>query len=103
MKNLKEAITKYEVIKSWQWEDEFFSLLRVFPQTGRTHQIRVHLASIGHSVAGDKIYGRRKPKIESRLFLHAFLLEFKLPSGGILRLESDLPDDLIQILEKIEN
>jgi len=103
MKNLKEAITKYEVIKSWQWEDEFFSLLKVFPQTGRTHQIRVHLASIGHSVVGDKIYGRRKPKIESHLFLHAFLLEFKLPNGGILRLESDLPDDLIQILEKIEN
>jgi len=99
MKELKEAITEYEVLRSFDYQGEKFSLLKVFPKTGRTHQIRVHLASIGHPVVGDKIYGRKKEKIVSRLFLHAYLLEFNLPDDGILRLESELPDDLKQILE----
>jgi len=101
MKNLKEAVTEYEVVNSWLWEKEFFSLVKLFPKTGRTHQIRVHLASIGHPVVGDPIYGRRKNLIESRLFLHAFLLEFNLKNDSLLRLESDLPDDLKQVLKKI--
>ena len=104
MKELKEAITEYEVIKSFEYQREKFSLLKVFPKTGRTHQIRVHLSSIGHPIVGDKIYGRKKNLIiETRLFLHAFLLEFKSIDGTILRLESDLPEDLKELLERLIN
>ena len=102
MKELKEAITEYEVLRSFDYQGEKFSLLKVFPKTGRTHQIRVHLASIGHPVVGDKIYGRKKEKTASRLFLHAYLLEFPLPDNGILRLESELPADLKKVLENLK-
>lgn len=102
MKEVKNAITEYEVIKTFEYAKEKFSFLQVFPKTGRTHQIRVHLASIGHPIVGDKIYGRKKEKIKSRLFLHAFLLEFVSLEGSILRLESDLQGDLTKILAEIE-
>ncbi len=101
MKELKEAITEYEVIEIFEYQKEKLSLLKVFPKTGRTHQIRVHLASIGHPIVGDKIYGRKKQSIETRLFLHAYLLEFISPDGSAMCLESDLPEDLEQILVKI--
>jgi 23S rRNA pseudouridine1911/1915/1917 synthase len=101
MKELKEAITEYEVIKVFEWGKEKLTLLRVFPKTGRTHQIRVHLASIGHPIVGDKIYGRKKEKIAVRLFLHAYLLEFPSPNGTTLRLEADLPEDLERFLKEI--
>lgn len=100
MKELKEAITEYEVIKVFEWQKEKLTLLRVSPKTGRTHQIRVHLASIGHPVVGDKIYGRKKEKIAVRLFLHAYLLEFPSPNGTTLRLEVDLPEDLERFLKE---
>lgn len=102
MKELKEAITEYEVIKSFDFENEKLTLLRVFPKTGRTHQIRVHLASIGHPIVGDKIYGRKKEKMLVRLFLHAYLLEFVSPEGSVLRLESDLPKDLTETKEGLK-
>ncbi|MDD3614128.1 MAG: RluA family pseudouridine synthase [Candidatus Pacebacteria bacterium] len=102
MKELKEAITEYEVLTSFEYQGEKFSLVKVSPKTGRTHQIRVHLSSIGHPVVGDKIYGRKKEKIVSRLFLHAYLLEFPLPDDGILRLESELPADLKKVLENLK-
>ena len=101
MKELKEAVTEYEVIKSFEYEGEKFSLLKVFPKTGRTHQIRVHLSSIGHPILGDKIYGRRRQNFSPRLFLHAYLLEFKAPNGSVLHLESDLPSDLVNVLAKL--
>ncbi|MGB9847811.1 MAG: RluA family pseudouridine synthase [Minisyncoccia bacterium] len=100
MKELKEAITEYEVVDSWEFEGEKYSLLKVFPKTGRTHQIRVHLSSIGHPIVGDKIYGRKKNDLSPRLFLHAYFLEFKAPNGTVLHLESDLPQDLEFVLRK---
>jgi 23S rRNA pseudouridine1911/1915/1917 synthase len=72
-----------------------FSLLRVKPVTGRTHQIRVHLAFTGHAVAGDKLYGHRAVPGLPRQFLHATRLGFYQPtSGEWLELESPLPADL---------
>ena len=70
-----------------------FSLLSVSPKTGRTHQIRVHLASIGHPIIGDTLYAKKKKAvIIPRLMLHAYRLEFSAPSGKALRLEAP-PDE----------
>lgn len=78
------------------------SLLEIRPLTGRTHQIRVHLAAAGHPIAGDSRYGRRreKPKFP-RLFLHAHRLAFVHPETGERReFISPLPEDLLGILER---
>ena len=93
----REARTKYRVVKYIGG----YTLLEVRPETGRTHQIRVHLAAIGFPVVGDKIYGVKSPHL-SRQFLHACRLGFKLPSTGkYIEFESALPEDLEQALEDI--
>lgn len=75
------------------------SLLRVEPDTGRTHQIRVHLAAIGYPVVGDPIYGYRRQRLGlDRQFLHAWKLRFTLPSGERREFVAPLPDDLRQVL-----
>lgn len=96
----KEAVTEYKIIKKFN----DYSLLEVTPRTGRTHQIRVHLNSIGHPVAGDPIYGFRKsspPPNLKRLFLHAYKLDFTTPDGKHLTIEADLPEDLQKVLEDL--
>ncbi len=97
----REAITEYKVIKKFRNS----TLVEVFPKTGRTHQIRVHLKSIGHPVVCDKLYGFKKaecPPGLKRHFLHASSLEFNLPSGARIKLEADIPDDLQASLTKLE-
>lgn len=96
----KLAVTEYKVVKKFG----DFSLVEVYPKTGRMHQIRVHMASIGCPVVGDKIYGGRKSNPEglTRQFLHAFYLGLSLPNGKKMALEADLPDDLKTILTKLE-
>lgn len=99
----KLAITEYKVVKSYKG----FSLVEVFPKTGRMHQIRIHMASLGHPVVGDKVYGKRREisgglSPVGRQFLHAFYLSFSLPDGKKLALETDLPEDLEKILAKLE-
>ncbi len=79
-----------------------FSLLEVEPKTGRTHQIRVHLAHIGHPIVGDKLYGGKM--LSPRQFLHAAYLEFIHPvTGKRIHFESKLPEDLQKVLEKLQN
>jgi 23S rRNA pseudouridine1911/1915/1917 synthase len=76
------------------------TLLEVKPETGRTHQIRVHLAAIGYPVVGDAVYGGQSPLL-NRQFLHAHRLGFRLPaSGEWLDLKSELPDDLAGALAR---
>ena len=97
----KTALTKYKVIKRYQE----FTLLEVFLETGRTHQIRVHLASIGFSVVGDKIYGksRKKENINlNRQFLHAQEISFVLPTGEFLEVKSFLPKELEKVLKNLK-
>jgi 23S rRNA pseudouridine1911/1915/1917 synthase len=97
----KPAWTEYLVIK--RFKD--YSLLEVYPKTGRTHQIRIHLASIGHPIAGDEQYKFKRqpcPKNLSRQFLHAAYLKFQLPSGKIMEFKSELPKDLKEVLERLE-
>ncbi len=81
-----------------------WTLLELDLITGRTHQIRVHFAALGHPVAGDPVYGtgtaRKGPDGLERLFLHAWRLEFVSPaSTRLLRLEAPLPDELEAVLE----
>jgi 23S rRNA pseudouridine1911/1915/1917 synthase len=104
----KEATTFYEVLESFRG----FSLLRLTPKTGRTHQIRVHLSYIKHPIVADETYGGKliypwqladaEPIVEqpaiNRVALHATTLEFKHPTTGqVMSFEAPLPQD-IQIL-----
>lgn len=93
----REARTEYRVIKYIG----DYTLLEVRTETGRTHQIRVHLAAIGFPVVGDKVYGVKSPHL-SRQFMHACRLGFKLPSSGeYVEFKSELPPDLAQALGDI--
>ena len=80
-----------------------YSLLEVSLETGRTHQIRVHLAWLGVPVVGDTVYGRRKPSLGlQRQFLHAWRLSFAHPvDGHVVSLEAPLPSDLLQVLDSL--
>lgn len=83
-----------------------WTLLELDLVTGRTHQIRVHLAALGHAVAGDPVYGtgtsRRGPDDLERLFLHAWRLVFAAPAtGDLIRLEAPLPPELESVLERL--
>jgi len=93
----REARTEYHVV---DYTGDY-TLLEVRPETGRTHQIRVHLAAIGYPVIGDKVYGVKSPHL-SRQFVHASLLGFKLPSTGeYVEFTSPLPHDLKKALKDI--
>jgi 23S rRNA pseudouridine1911/1915/1917 synthase len=91
--NGRSALTEYRVLQRF----EKFTYLEVRIGTGRTHQIRVHLASLGHPVAGDRLYGARlygAPPAE-RIFLHAWRIAFASPATGKrVAVESPLPVDL---------
>jgi len=121
----KEAITEYKVLKYFiktqmntdkntdkhgyirvnrfsHPHESAYTLLSVWPKTGRTHQIRVHLASIQHPVVGDTLYGpKTSPFNLKRLFLHAESLEFSLENGRRMKIESGLPNELNDVLDKI--
>jgi len=93
----REARTQYQVIKYVGG----YTLLEVRPETGRTHQIRVHLSAIGYPVVGDTTYGVKSDYL-SRQFIHASRLGFRLPSTGEYKeFTSELPPDLAQALENI--
>ena len=94
----KNAITTYQVKESWFSSN--VSLLELQLETGRTHQIRVHLSSIGNPVVGDDVYGtNRKNLTLRRPFLHASKLSFEHPrTGKACEFESPLPEDLKSVL-----
>jgi 23S rRNA pseudouridine1911/1915/1917 synthase len=116
IKEGKHALTEFEVMKQF----EYLALLRLHLRTGRTHQIRVHLAHIHHPVLGDETYGGRKimtsgiegkKKAEvanmldkiSRQALHAKQLGFVHPvTKEMMRFDSELPDDMKQVLKFLE-
>lgn len=95
----RPALTTYRIEETYPG----FALLDVTIETGRTHQIRVHLAAIGHPVAGDKLYGARRPAPGlTRQFLHAYLLGLRLPSTGEYHeFVSPLPPDLDAVLSAL--
>ena len=90
----RDAVTYFELVELLDQD----ALLRVRLETGRTHQIRVHLAAIGLPVVGDPVYGVRDPAL-GRQFLHATRLAFAHPfTGARVEVESPLPDDLTRYL-----
>jgi 23S rRNA pseudouridine1911/1915/1917 synthase len=100
----REASTGYRVRERY----DAWTLLELDLITGRTHQIRVHLAAIGHPVAGDPLYGtgtsRRGPDTLERLFLHAWRLELTSPSTGrLIRAEAELPVELESVLDALRS
>ena len=97
--NSREAITHYFVLRNFAG----YTHLRVQLETGRTHQIRVHLSYIGHPVAGDEVYGNGKPKWLCGQCLHAKKIGFVHPrTGEYLEFDSDLPEYFKKFLREIE-
>ena len=89
------SITNYHVIET---SGGLYYLVELEPKTGRTHQIRVHLANIGHPIVGDRLYGGRPA---SRIFLHASYLEVTHPTTNKrIKFVSNLPEELEKILQK---
>ncbi len=93
----RSATTSYQVEKRFSGQ----TLVTAEPKSGRTHQIRVHFAAIGHPVVGDKLYGHPDAKLE-RQFLHAARLEFKSPAGGWVDVTSSLPVELKDYLQSLD-
>lgn len=97
----QRSITHYRVIESY----EDATLVECTLETGRTHQIRVHLSSIGHPIYGDSLYGNGEEEKDliNRQALHAYSLDFTSPrTGEILSLKSDLPDDIKTLIKKFK-
>ena len=100
-KDGKEAITHFKVLKRYH----NYTLLEIKIDTGRTHQIRVHMAEIGHPVVGDMVYsnGKNEFGIEGQM-LHAKSLDFKHPiTGEQMHLEAELPVYFKEVLEKLDS
>jgi 23S rRNA pseudouridine1911/1915/1917 synthase len=94
----RPARTAYTVLKYL----DGYTLVEARPETGRTHQIRVHFASVGHPVVGDATYGA-KSELVGRQFLHAQRLSFKLPSTGkTVEFTAPLPPDLRSALDRLK-
>lgn len=99
LENSREAVTHYSVIRNYAG----YTHLNVKLETGRTHQIRVHLSYIGHAVAGDEVYGNGKPKWLCGQCLHAKKIGFVHPkTGEYMEFDSELPDYFLKFLKSIE-
>lgn len=95
-RNGKSAITHYEVMES----NELNTLVKVNIETGRTHQIRVHMKYLGFPIDGDEVYGRGG--VGTRQMLHAYQLEFNHPiTGEKIELIGKLPDDFCETMKKM--
>lgn len=99
-KNSKNAVTHYELVEQY----DNFAHIRLKLETGRTHQIRVHMAYIGHPVAGDPVYGPKKViEYLGGQCLHAGLIGFKHPrTGKYIEIESELPEYFTDFLRRIK-
>ena len=96
--NSKNAVTHYFVQQRYVKN----TLLRLRLETGRTHQIRVHMAYIGHPVTGDEVYGSGEPKWLCGQCLHAKKIGFVHPDGRYLEFDSPLPDYFLRLLKSLE-
>ena len=99
-RNSKEAVTHWEVVKRYRG----YTHIRCKLETGRTHQIRVHMAHIGHPILGDLVYGRKKPELgQDSQCLHAGSLCFSHPRDGrTVLVFAELPPYFKEVIEKLE-
>lgn len=98
--NGRNAVTHFEVLKRYA----NFTLIKCILETGRTHQIRVHMKYIGHPLVGDSLYGPRKVIGNTGQFLHAAILGFKHPrTGEEMVFEAKLPENFQKMLRKLDN
>ncbi len=100
----KDAVTRYRVLRSGTSHNTVVSLVELYPETGRTHQIRVHLKYINHPIVGDWQYAGRKTARNDRVWaprvmLHAFAITLTHPvTGASLAIEAEVPDDMKSII-----
>ncbi|TAK89663.1 RluA family pseudouridine synthase [Patescibacteria group bacterium] len=94
----RQAVTHYQVLERLAGA----CLVSIGLETGRTHQIRVHFAHLGHPVVGDTLYGEPTPGL-NRQFLHAEQIEFVAPSGKTVKVSSPLPQELSDYLDALRN
>lgn len=88
------AMTHYETLETRNG----LSLLRLLPETGRTHQLRLHMATLGCPLAGDWLYGKEDPTLIPRPALHSYALELVHPvTGEVLHLTAPLPEDMVRL------
>lgn len=93
------SVTHYKVLERFE---KGYTMVELVLETGRTHQIRVHMSHIGHPIVGDVLYGEASVWLIDRQALHARYLSFRHPvTGRFLELEAPLPDDMLALLEKI--
>jgi len=101
----RSAVTHFEVAERIGG----FTLVRIFLQTGRTHQIRVHMAHLGHPVVGDTVYGRSRPRVIGKMsierpMLHAWRIGFTHPrTGAAVQVEAPLPEDIERVLSYLRS
>lgn len=107
---LREAVTEYKILKQGNIspqppsylkrgeENKTAAYLEVYPKTGRTHQIRVHMKSINHPVIGDKLYAPKRDYAFglTRLALHALSIKIELPNRAFINIESELPEEFVK-------
>jgi len=104
----RESQTNYKVEGYYKYQQEVLSLVSLFPKSGRTHQIRVHLKYISHPIVSDVFYGGRKVSKRDRLwcprlFLHARRIKFMHPKDlKSVEFEAELPDDLKTVLKNLQ-
>ena len=94
-KNGREAITEYRV----EDYNDSLAFVELKPKTGRTHQLRIHLAHIGTPILGDPVYNPKSPKAE-RMYLHAAALEITIPGGQRMTFTANLPENFRDVLKK---
>jgi len=105
----REAVTNFEVFRRFSDKKTTYTLLKCHPETGRTHQIRVHLTALNHPIVGDKLYSGRKRLRQSkqmvgRMFLHARKIKFSHPgTGNRVSFTSELPKELKEVIKILEN
>lgn len=96
-KSRKEAITDYEVVETFEKNGSAYSLVKIYPKTGRTHQIRIHMNAMHTPVVGDKMYGGKKnAELAQRHMLHCVSLEFRLQDGTLLKIDDPVPEEFTQ-------
>jgi 23S rRNA pseudouridine1911/1915/1917 synthase len=95
----RESETAYKILQKL----DGFTYIEAYPRTGRTHQIRVHLAHIGHPVAGDDVYGKKAKHIADRPLLHAYTISFPHPLKNLkITIEAPVPEDMISFVAEHE-